>query len=115
MSEDNELSIAEEQALLLAQAAIALGDEIAKDARSLHTLAELLDRNVQIWLAMKSIVSLEGCSLSAAVRENIGRLADYVVSRTALGVENISEQTIKSFININLQISEGLLEGVGKS
>lgn len=115
MSEDKELSIAEEQALLLTQAAIALGDELAKEKRSLHSLADILDRNVQIWLAMKSIVSLEGCSLPAAVCENIGRLADYVVSRSALGVENISEQTIKSFININLQISEGLLEGASKS
>lgn len=111
MSDERELSIAEEQALLLAQSAIALGEELSKDKRSLHGLAEVLDRNVQIWVAMKTLVSLDGCSLSPSVCENIGRLADYVVSRTAQGAENVSEQTVRSFIDINLQISEGLLEG----
>lgn len=113
MSDDVSLSVAEEQALLLARAAMAMDGEIAKERRSLHALAETLERNVQIWLALKTIVSLDGCSLSQEVRDNIGRLADFVVARTAQGVETISEETIRSLININLQISEGLLEGTG--
>lgn len=111
-SEKAAMSVAEVQAFLLSQAAIAMGEVLDSRERSLHSLAAVLDRNANIWLSLKAIVSLDGCSLSSDVRANIGRLADYVLSRTSQGAENVGEETVRTFININLQISEGLLEGV---
>lgn len=113
MSDKRELSVAEEQALLLTQAAIAMSNLIEQPHRSLHAMAEVLERNVQIWVALKTITGMDGCSLPAEARANIGRLADFVMSRTTQGVEHISEETLRTFVNVNLQISEGLLEGAG--
>lgn len=111
-SGETTLSVAEVQALLLSQAAIALGDVIDNPERSLHALAAALDRNANVWVSLKAILSLEGCSLSSDVQANIGRLADYVLVRTNQGAENVGEETVRTFININLQIAEGLLEGI---
>lgn len=108
---ESDLSVAEVQALLLSQAAIALGEVIDKPERSLHELAAALDRNANVWVTLKTIVGLEGCSLTPEVRANIGRLADFVLANTAKGAESVSEETVRTFISVNLQISEGLLEG----
>ena len=74
-------------------------------------LAEALDRNAHVWVSFKSLLSLEGCSLTGEVRDNVVTLADFVLGNTAKGAENLSDETIRTFINVNLQISEGLLEG----
>jgi flagellar biosynthesis regulator FlaF len=110
MSNDIVLSAAEEQAFQLSQAAIALGN--AKEDRSdLLQLATALELNLEAWVAMKAIVVSDSCLLPKAVKDNIARLAAFVAERTLQGVEAISDNTLDSFININLQISEGLLEG----
>ena len=79
--------------------------------RSTQDLAEALDRNAHVWVSFKSLLSLDGCSLTGEVRDNVVRLADFVLGNTAKGAENLSDETIRTFINVNLQISEGLLEG----
>jgi hypothetical protein len=45
------------------------------------------------------------------VKRNLRRLAQFVADKTLAGLESVTNETIDSFININLQISEGLLEG----
>lgn len=108
---ESDLSVAEVQSVLLSQAAIALANAIDAPVRSAQALAEALDRNAHVWVSFKSLLSLDGCSLTGEVRDNVVNLADFVLGNTAKGLENLSDETIRTFINVNLQISEGLLEG----
>jgi len=113
MSNDTNLSLAEEQAFQLSQAAIAL-DQARSDRGDLSKLAMALERNLEAWVALKTIVAAEGCLLPDAVKDNLRRLASFVADRTLQGGENMADATIDALININLQISEGLLEGASK-
>jgi flagellar biosynthesis regulator FlaF len=113
MSNDTNLTVAEEQAFQLSQAAIAL-DQAKAERSNLSKLAAALERNLEVWVGLKTIVSTDGCLLPDAVKDNLRRLANFVADRTLQGVENMADTTIDALININLQISEGLLEGAKK-
>lgn len=113
MSNANTLTPAEEQAFRLSEAAIAL-DKAKAERGDTVQLVSALENNLEVWVAMKAVVVNDACLLPKAVKDNIARLAGFVADRTLQGVDVISENTIDSFININLQISEGLLEGAGK-
>ncbi len=117
VEEVTEKTVAEEQAFQLTQAAFAL-DQARNDgtgASGPMRMAAALERNMGVWLRFKAIVALESCSLSKEVKDNIDRLANYVADKTLQGMDAINDSTIESFISINLQISEGLLEGSGKA
>ncbi|HLO77017.1 MAG TPA: flagellar biosynthesis regulator FlaF [Magnetospirillum sp.] len=108
-----ELTFAEEQAYQLSQAAIRL-DQARQDRSDLAALAAALENNLETWVALKTVLTSDACQLAAAVKENITRLAAFVADRTFQGVEAIEDATIDALINVNLQISEGLLEGSAK-
>lgn len=110
MSETTTLSAIEEQAFQLSRAAILLDQ--AKTDRS--KLAEALELNLMVWVALRTLVTSDGCMASTQVVENLIRLANFVAEKTLAGAETASEATIDSLINVNLQISEGLLEGNSK-
>lgn len=113
MSDEVELSVAEEQAFQLSQAAIGL-DQAKSDRADKAKLASALERNLEVWVALKVIVSDQACLLPEAVKDNLRRLATFVADRTMQGVDSMADNTIDALININLQISEGLLEGAKK-
>lgn len=110
---EQELNFAEEQAFQLSQAAIRL-DEARQERGDLSKLAAALEANLETWVAIKTVLTAEACQLAAPVKENIARLATFVAERTFLGVDKLEDSTIDALININLQISEGLLEGATK-
>jgi flagellar biosynthesis regulator FlaF len=101
------LSLTEEQAFQLSRAAIML--DKAKSERSL--LAEALEVNLTVWVALRSIITREDCNLSGPVKENLVRLANFSAEKALGGLEKVTDSTIDALINVNLQISEGLLEG----
>lgn len=109
MSQKN-LSLAEEQAFQLSQAAILL-DEARQDRGNLALLAAALERNLETWVAFKTIINNPACTLTEAVKANLRQLAEFVAERTLQGVSAIADSTLDTMINMNLQISEGLLEG----
>jgi flagellar biosynthesis regulator FlaF len=111
MSQQTSLSLAEEQAFQLSQAAIQLDQARAERDKNVGPFAAALKTNLDTWVALCTIISHDDCSLSDDVKRNLRRLAQFVADKTLAGVETISNETIDSFININLQISEGLLEG----
>lgn len=110
MSDELNLSISEEQAYQLSRAAILLDKAKTEPA----TLAEALETNLTVWVALRAIVLRDDCSLSTPVKENLVRLSNFVAEKALGGIEKITEATLDSLININLQISEGLLEGAKK-
>lgn len=107
-------SLAEEQAFQLSQAAIRIDQ--ARRARNDNpgALIDALNRNVEIWVALRSIVMRGDCTLGDGVKRNLTKLAQFVADRTFADGE-VADNTLDALININLQISEGLLEGLNKA
>ncbi len=105
-----ELSAIEEQALVLAQAAIGL-DQARAGVRDAHKLATALEANLEVWVALRGIVDDPASTVAANVRDNLRRLCDFVAGSTFTHGVNMTESLLNTLININFQISEGLLEG----
>lgn len=103
------LNLSEQEAFSLSQAAVMLDQARGKD--NSDALAAALDHNMELWIGIRTLVTRDNSTVTGAVRENLVKLANFV-ARTTLdkGVEMPAE-TLESLININLQISEGLLEG----
>lgn len=112
MSEDV-LSLAEELAFQLSQSAILL-DEARQKPDEKGLLAAALERNLETWIGLKTVINDTTCTLPEAVKANLRQLAEFVTSRTLRGVEAAGQDTVDALINVNLQISEGLLEGSAK-
>lgn len=114
-----ETSIAEEMAFQLVQSAVSLDSARQERNFAPEALVEALNQNVETWVALRSIIKRSDCGLDGDVRENLDRLAQFVAERTFSSGKGgeaglIEDGAIDSLININLQISEGLLEGERK-
>ncbi len=73
-------------------------------------LAEALETNMYLWVAIKTIVERTETDIADALRQNLIRLANYVAEATMKGGVDIAESEIDTLVNINLQVCEGLLE-----
>ena len=107
-------TVAEEQAFQLSQAAIRIDQARQHRGKSPAALVDALNRNVEVWVALRSIVMRKDCALADETRRNLAKLAQFVADRTFANGE-IPDSTLNALININLQISEGLLEGLNRS
>ena len=112
MAVDDQLSLPEEQALALSRAAIML-DQARQNLDDRTVLGVALNQNLETWVALRTIAQRPGSGLSGPVQQNLVRLSNFVADSTFKSSEAISEKTLDTLININLQISEGLLEGAG--
>lgn len=109
MTSENELSLAEEQAFQLSQAAINLDN--ARNGDDKAGLANALRQNLEVWIAIRTAVSHDSCTLTKELKDNLVRLSNFVADKAIRGPDQLTDTVIDSMININLQISEGLLEG----
>lgn len=113
MNEDVDLSmltLPEIEAFGLARAAVML-DQARAAREDKGGLAHALEQNLQLWVAIKTLVNKGDCTLPQNVKDNLTRLSNFVADTTfKYGVE-ITDEGINTLTNINLQISEGLLEG----
>ncbi len=107
------LTVHEKDAFGLSRAAVEL-DKARQDKSSQSVLANALNHNLELWVAIRSFVSKEENNVPADVRENLLKLGQYVADITFKSADSISDQEISSLVNINFQISEGLLEGASK-
>lgn len=108
---DGNLSLSEEQAFQLSRCAMAI-DRSRDDMRK---LTAALNDNLELWVAIRTMAEREECSLSPEVRQNLTTLSKFVADKVFASSEGISEETVSTLININLQISEGLLEGAARA
>jgi flagellar biosynthesis regulator FlaF len=100
------LSSNEEAAFGLSKAAVMLDQ--ARDDQG--KLAAALDNNMEVWVAIRTLVTRDGNPLPDETKQNLVKLSQFVTQTTmAQGVEMPGE-VLDTFVNINLQISEGLLE-----
>mgnify|MGYP001806385814 FL=1 len=102
-----ELSIWEQDALALSQAALQL-DQARADPTE---MAAALNHNLELWIGIRSLAAAEGGSLPQNVKDNLGQLFHYVAETTLRNGTAIRSDILDGLININLQLSEGLLEG----
>ncbi|CAA7618491.1 flagellar biosynthesis regulator FlaF [Magnetospirillum sp. UT-4] len=107
---DTTLTLIEEQAYKLAEAAIAL-DRARSQADDAAVMLAALDNNLEVWTAFTVAVALPGSGLEAGVRDNLMRLRNFIAEQTLRINGAVRDATMDTLININLQISEGLLEG----
>jgi len=102
----------EDDAYCLMEAAVLL-DQACKDMAGGNTasLEAALSNNLDLWIAINSVISQPENQFSSNLEENLSRLSRYVVATIRNQGNEISEGALATLININLQISEGLLEG----
>lgn len=111
MADGDTLSLAEEQAFQLSRCAIALDQARQNRAKDPGALINALNENLQVWVAIRTLAMREDSGFSADVKRNLTKLSKFVAEKTFDSVEGIADHTMDTLINVNLQISEGLLEG----
>ena len=107
---EEDLSIVERHAFNLAQAGIHL-DQARLGGNDYGVLAQALEHNLQVWMEIGILIKSPESQLEENVRDNILKLRDFISDMTMKHGVDIREKTLNTLININLQISEGLLEG----
>jgi flagellar protein FlaF len=105
-------SLPEGEALQLTQAGIELDQARASGDKA--KLAAALDHNLQLWVAIRTMVTAQGTKVPENLQGNLTRLANFVAQTTMKHGVAIPDNVIDTLVNINLQISEGLLEGQKK-
>jgi len=75
-------------------------------------LVEALDRNLQLWVAIKTTTANEEGPLPETVRQNLRTLAGLIADITlAAGQRSLESREIEGLAGINLDIARGLAEG----
>lgn len=105
-----DLSPVEEQAYRLAEAALMLDRSRSAEAGA-SAIMNALDNNLQAWIGFALAVAAPECGLAEPVRQNIERLKNFVADQSLRIANSPDGSSLDTLININLQISEGLLEG----
>jgi flagellar biosynthesis regulator FlaF len=104
----SELTVFEEDALALTQAALEISR--AFEASDEKRLAAALDQNLRIWVGIRTLVSQAENPLPISIKDNLIRLSSFVAQKTFEMQNGANAKTIDALTNANLQISEGLLE-----
>lgn len=109
MSGEEHVTALERDATQLTWAAIRLDQ--ARMTREVQPVAlvEAMEMNLQLWIAIKTRVQ-SADTMPAALRSNLVRLADFVAGSILKGGIAIENSAIDAIINVNLQVSEGLLD-----
>lgn len=102
------LTVFEEDALALTQAALEISR--AYESKDEKRLAAALDRNLKLWVGIRTLVSAADNPLPMPIKDNLIRLSSFVAQKTFEMQNGANAKTIESLANTNLQISEGLLD-----
>ena len=110
----DDFSVPEQEAFGLSRAAVML-DQAKQSPADKTALTSALNHNLELWVAIRAMVGRPESPLPEDAKNNLVKLSNFVADTTFKAAEGISDETIDTLININLQISEGLLEGLGKA
>lgn len=96
---------AQQDALTLMQTATFL-----IEAESAESVGFALDYNFKVWVAIRSLINADSCTLPEEVRNNLRSLAKYTVDTTLeAGQGTIEAGKLISLARIDILIAEGLL------
>ncbi len=98
----------ESDAFALIQVANQLSDAFESGDQS--ALVQALDDNLVLWVAIKTYAQNGNQKLPTQTKENLIKLSNFVAARTLKMAQNVDERTVKSFVQNNLLIADGLLE-----
>lgn len=113
MASDTQMSLLEEDALALTQAALRISK--AMEEKDEEALAQALDSNLELWVGIRTLVSRPDNQLPPEIKDNLTRLSQFVSQKTMEMRNGIKTESLEALVNTNLQISEGLLEGMGNA
>ncbi|MCP4393668.1 MAG: hypothetical protein GY804_05300 [Alphaproteobacteria bacterium] len=107
-----DLNILKDDAFALTQAAVSMSH--ARRREDVNGLMNALEDNLKLWVGIKTAVNNKNVSnLPKDIKANLTRLSDFTVKKTFELKEGVmNDVTLEALINTNLQISEGLLEGM---
>ena len=105
---DKTLTISQEDALALLRSATHISQ--ARQAGDKVGLTIALDENLQLWTAIQTLVSRKDHPLNETAKNNLIKLANFVVAKTIKYGCEACDKTLDTLENMNLQIAEGLLE-----
>ncbi len=108
-----ESTLAEEQAFQLSRCAIEIDQARENRDQDSSQMVTALNENLEVWVAIRTMAMQKNSGFSDEIKENLTKLSKFVAEKTFESSEGLSDQTIDTLINVNLQISEGLLEGAG--
>jgi flagellar biosynthesis regulator FlaF len=113
LSHEDLLSHMEKDAQALTNAALGISKAVAE--KNQETLDAALQMNLEIWTGIRVVMGMEESPVAKETRENLMRLSQYVTKTSHELTQNLQETTAETLVNINLQIAEGLLEGIAKA
>ncbi len=108
-----DLSAPSQDAFYLSEAAILLDQARGADGkrRDKEKMAAALERELEVWTAIRTAVLRWTDTQQKVTKENLCRLADFIAGTIMSSGIDVSDATVDTLININLQIAEGFLEG----
>lgn len=111
---EEKLEVPEEVAFGLSRAAIML-DQAMQNRSDSAAMATALGHNLELWVALRAMVDREESPAPQNLKDNLVALSNFVADATFRSADSeLEDTTIETLININLQISEGFLEGMQK-
>ncbi len=112
---EEKLKDSEEVAFGLTRAAVLL-DQAKQDRSDSAAMATALGHNLELWIALRAMVDRKESAAPEVLKENLIRLSNFVADTTFKSAEGeLEDSAIETLININLQISEGFLEGMNSA
>lgn len=104
-------NLREELAFQLTRCALSLDHTRSDGAPLSPDLAASLNENLELWVKIRTFAMHKDCPWEQRTRNNLVDLSKFVADRTFAAPDGLAPGTLDVLININLQISEGLLEG----
>ena len=106
----NRIKDAETEAAILLNSAMALSKASISNDEKLKLIT--LDNNLKLWVEIETSLKSAKNLLPDDIKSNLMKLSKYVERLTLSKGVAMSKSDFDSLININMQISEGLLEAV---
>lgn len=110
MAEAQALKATQEDAYYLVETAVMMDNARTDKGR----LALALERDLRAWVGIATLMNRPELELAPDARENMKRLATFVTGAILEKGVEMPATTLDTLININLQVSEGLLQGATK-
>ncbi len=110
---NNQIKDAETDATILMNYAMALANASLSDNENVKLAA--LDNNLKLWVEIETSLKSAKNLLPQDIKTSLMKLSKYVERLTLAKGVKMSKTDFDSLVNINMQISEGLLEAVKNS
>lgn len=110
MNNNDQVRNAEKEAVVLLNQAMALAK--ASTSNNEHEIIQALDSNLKLWVEIETSLKSAKNLLPEDIKANLMKLSKFVERMTLSKGMKMSKTDFDCLVNINMQISEGLVEAV---